>query len=59
MTPLQDVLSLGSEARMNLPGHPHGNWSWRVRPELLRPEGAAWLAGMVKTYGRERRYTTE
>ena len=53
MTPLQDVLSLGSEARMNLPGHPHGNWSWRVRPELLRPEGAAWLAGMVGTYGRQ------
>lgn len=33
--PLQDFLSLGSEARMNRPGEPRGNWSWRVsRPQL-------------------------
>ncbi|MEO8195186.1 MAG: 4-alpha-glucanotransferase [Thermoanaerobaculia bacterium] len=29
--PLQDVLDLGSEARMNTPGRQSGNWSWRVR----------------------------
>jgi 4-alpha-glucanotransferase len=30
MVPLQDVLSLGSEARMNRPGEANGNWSWRL-----------------------------
>lgn len=31
IVPLQDVLDLGSEARMNTPGRGSGNWSWRVR----------------------------
>jgi 4-alpha-glucanotransferase len=39
MAPLQDVLNLGSEARMNRPGTAEGNWSWRVSDELL-PEPA-------------------
>ncbi len=34
LAPLQDMLSLGNEARMNYPGNPSGNWSWRM------PEGA-------------------
>jgi 4-alpha-glucanotransferase len=29
VAPLQDVLGLGHEARMNLPGSDHGNWQWR------------------------------
>ena len=29
--PLQDVLGIGSEGRMNVPGRPSGNWSWRFR----------------------------
>jgi 4-alpha-glucanotransferase len=33
--PLQDVLGLGSEARLNFPGVPSGNWSWRYRAEQL------------------------
>jgi 4-alpha-glucanotransferase len=33
--PMQDVLRLGDEARMNVPGRPEGNWSWRLRwPDL-------------------------
>ena len=33
--PMQDVLRLGDEARMNVPGRPEGNWSWRLRwPQL-------------------------
>jgi 4-alpha-glucanotransferase len=36
--PLQDVLGLGSEARMNTPGTAEGNWEWRLRPEDLEPE---------------------
>jgi len=33
--PLQDLLALGSEARMNHPGRPEGNWSWRLTEERL------------------------
>ncbi|NLG28240.1 MAG: 4-alpha-glucanotransferase, partial [Chloroflexi bacterium] len=33
--PLQDVLGLGREARLNFPGKPSGNWSWRYRAEQL------------------------
>ena len=36
--PLQDVLGLGSEARMNVPGREEGNWSWRFQWEQLTPE---------------------
>ena len=36
--PLQDVLGLGSDARMNVPGTITGNWQWRYRPELLTPK---------------------
>lgn len=36
--PLQDVLGLGSTARMNIPGREQGNWSWRFRWEQLSPD---------------------
>jgi 4-alpha-glucanotransferase len=36
--PLQDVLGLGTEARMNRPGSAHGNWEWRFTFEQLKPE---------------------
>jgi hypothetical protein len=32
---MQDLLSLGNEARMNLPGVADGNWNWRMLPEQL------------------------
>ncbi len=35
MAPLQDVLNLGPEARMNIPGRADGNWQWRCTEELL------------------------
>ncbi len=35
ITPMQDLLSLGTEARMNFPGHPSGNWSWRMPEDAL------------------------
>ena len=37
MIPAQDVLGLGSEARMNTPGDPYGNWTWRLEPGALTP----------------------
>ena len=52
IVPMQDVLALGSEARMNLPGRPEANWSWRLPADGLRDGDAAWLAGLVATYGR-------
>jgi len=50
--PLQDVLGLGSEARLNQPGRPHGNWTWRYRPQMLTDELAAALRDMVVAAGR-------
>ncbi len=35
IAPLQDVLNLGAEARMNVPGHAEGNWSWRATEKLV------------------------
>ncbi len=50
--PLQDPLELGSEARMNYPSKPEGNWAWRCPPDLLTPTVAARLAEMASLYGR-------
>jgi 4-alpha-glucanotransferase len=52
VTPLQDVLGLGSEARMNLPARPSGNWRWRFRSGQLTPEVAARLRELVDLYDR-------
>lgn len=52
VTPVQDVLSLGSAARMNLPGRPDGNWSWRLRLGQLTPGLVARLADMTALYAR-------
>jgi 4-alpha-glucanotransferase len=43
VVPAQDILGLGSEARMNRPGHATGNWSWRLQPGELTDELAARL----------------
>lgn len=48
--PLQDVLELGSAARMNRPGTLGGNWEWRTRD--LPPDRAEWLAELTAIYGR-------
>ena len=52
MVPLQDVLGLGSEARMNLPGTLSGNWRWRYRTRDLTPELSQRLRGLVALYDR-------
>jgi 4-alpha-glucanotransferase len=52
VVPLQDVLGLGSEARMNLPGSISGNWRWRFRTEMLKPEFASRLRELVNIYDR-------
>lgn len=50
--PIQDVLGLGSEARMNVPGTAHGNWGYRLDPKLLSSTVAAKLARLTETYER-------
>jgi 4-alpha-glucanotransferase len=52
MVPVQDLLGLGTEARMNTPGTSAGNWEWRLRDGALTPELAAKLHEMTRTYGR-------
>ena len=50
--PLQDVLGVGSEGRMNLPGSSSGNWRWRFRRKTLTPEISATLKKWAETYER-------
>ena len=50
--PLQDVLGLGSEARMNLPGRPTDNWRWRFRADELGAELRDRLGELALLYDR-------
>jgi len=52
ITPLQDVLGLGSDARMNLPATASGNWRWRFTRDQLTPEIGERLREMTLTYDR-------
>jgi 4-alpha-glucanotransferase len=52
VAPLQDVLSLGPEARMNLPGRAQGNWRWRYTAEMLTPAVLDHLADVTEIYYR-------
>ena len=53
LAPMQDFLSLSSEARMNMPGEAGGNWSWRITSEAL---ANGWLSKRIREtnflYGR-------
>lgn len=57
IAPLQDVLNLGNEARMNFPGRGEGNWRWRVRPEQLEASTARRLEELTVAFGRDRAST--
>ena len=50
--PLQDVLGLGSEARMNTPSQSQGNWTWRYQPGSLAPSLAQALAALAEVADR-------
>ena len=52
IVPLQDILGLGAEARMNTPGVPTGNWAWRVRAGALTPQTQKAVAELAEFYGR-------
>lgn len=56
VAPLQDVMSLGSEARMNVPGTTsaqHPNWRWRYSPDALTPELAERLNALTLRHHRQ------
>ena len=52
IVPLQDVMELGSEARMNTPGVGEGNWGWRFSWEQLAPKMQARLRELGRASGR-------
>jgi 4-alpha-glucanotransferase len=49
---LQDLLNLGAEARMNVPGRAEGNWSWRCTEELLAAADFHWLRDLTRSSNR-------
>jgi 4-alpha-glucanotransferase len=52
IAPVQDLLGLGSEGRMNRPGTGEGNWQFRLAAGALDREIAAWLGEMTEVYSR-------
>jgi len=53
IVPLQDLLHLGSEGRMNTPADPNGNWVWRYSPDALHPDLAHKLATITTLSDRD------
>jgi 4-alpha-glucanotransferase len=52
VAPVQDLLALGSEARLNTPGTAVGNWSWRLGQGALTPDLAGHFRHLNGIYGR-------
>jgi len=50
--PMQDVLGLGEEAKMNRPAKTEGNWQWRLKPDQINPSLLEKLKEITETYGR-------
>jgi 4-alpha-glucanotransferase len=59
IAPLQDVLNLGAEARMNVPGSSEGNWRWRATEGMLRPSAFEQLRELTIASNRSRRFQHE
>jgi len=52
IAPIQDIFSLGTEARMNVPGEPAGNWGFRYRSDMLSDEIAEKLTYLTDMFNR-------
>jgi len=52
IAPLQDLLNLGADARMNVPGRVGGNWGWRCREDMLSLPAFQWLQQLTETSKR-------
>jgi len=53
IAPLQDLLDLGADARMNVPGRAEGNWQWRSTEAMLSGPAFDWLFDLTKVSGRQ------
>jgi 4-alpha-glucanotransferase len=53
--PMQDILGLGEEARMNVPGTIYANWQWRLDKNIVTDEIRLWLRSL--TYNAKRSKT--
>lgn len=53
LAPMQDFLNLGNEGRMNYPGNPSGNWSWRMPAGAISSELNAWIKEINYLYDRK------
>jgi len=52
VTPLQDILDLDADTRMNMPASTAGNWAWQVTPAQLRSFPVKWLRKLSQLYQR-------
>jgi 4-alpha-glucanotransferase len=52
IAPLQDLLNLGKEARMNVPGRTDGNWGWRCREDMFSSTAFQWLHDLTESSQR-------
>ena len=52
LIPMQDLLGLGAEARMNNPSKPGANWCWRLAQDPVTPKLTSRLREMTRIYGR-------
>ena len=59
LAPMQDFLSLGNEARMNLPGKLGGNWNWRMKPSSMTDTLSEKISTLNRVYGRNSNKTIE
>ncbi len=53
IAPMQDILGLGNNARMNLPASNSGNWNWRCEEDCFSDETAERLKELTEIFGRE------
>jgi 4-alpha-glucanotransferase len=52
IVPMQDVLELGKDARMNTPGTIINNWKWKFKFEDINPDHIGFLKYITEIYGR-------
>jgi 4-alpha-glucanotransferase len=52
ISPLQDLLNLGADARMNIPGQAGGNWRWRLSDDRELPSAFDWLKDLTRETNR-------
>ena len=57
IVPLQDVLNLEAEARMNMPGRVEGNWRWRCPEDILSAAEIEWLRELTRVSNRSGDYS--